>query len=219
MSAASSPRAVSPRSAAARSGSPWVAATPARSSVESGRDHGIPSSRIFCASFSAARQSALRSDVLLGAAAVRAGVGDQAEVEEHHPSGGRDHQVRGLDVAVDLADRVQRMEPAGEVGERRAEARLVVHARGDGGPGRGGPGRGGPGRGGLGAPSAVDRHGGGVARREGERGVVVRRGDPAAADVGEEVGALEELHREEPAAAGLEELSEVRGRLGMLGCP
>jgi hypothetical protein len=56
-------------------------------------------------------------------------VGDQAEVEQDQPTFLGDHDVGGLDVAVDLSRVVQRHEAAGELAQATPQPRLVVHGR------------------------------------------------------------------------------------------
>ncbi len=122
------------------------------------------------------------TDRLLGGAELDARVRHEAEVEEHDAPRRRHHHVRRLDVAVDLADRVQRVERARELRERRAEARLVV--------GRREPRGGGGGGGGVRGEARVQR--GAIERRSGHR-LRARGRARLPAHVGDEVRPLHEL--------------------------
>ena len=44
-------------------------------------------------------------------------VGDQAEVEQHHPAGRLAQHVRRLEIAVQLAGQVQRVQPVAQLAE------------------------------------------------------------------------------------------------------
>ena len=66
---------------------------------------------------------------IVGAVAAALELGDQAEIEEHDAAIAGDLDVRRLDVAVDLARRVERVEPARELGQR---ARSLSKSHGDG---------------------------------------------------------------------------------------
>jgi hypothetical protein len=56
------------------------------------------------------------------------GVAHQAEVEHHDPALARDQHVRGLEVAVDLAGAVQRLESERELAQAIAQALVVERA-------------------------------------------------------------------------------------------
>ena len=134
------------------------------------------------------RHVAERAGELRLPAALALHVEGEAEVEHDHPAVGGDEHVRRLDVAVDLARRVQRVERVGQLDERVAQAALVVAA---GARGRRGDGA---------VAGAVQVGDGAGARRV---GAAVRPPDER-----QEVDALHQLHGEEPVVLILDQLAE-----------
>ncbi len=61
-------------------------------------------------------------DILTGAAVRRAGIADEPEVEDHDAALARDQHVRRLEIAMDLAAPMDRVEPRGELTHGIAQA-------------------------------------------------------------------------------------------------
>ena len=110
------------------------------------------------------------------------------EIEQHHAAVGADANVRRFDVAMNDADRVECREPVRELRERHAQPEIVeARLRQLAVPG-------------AFAHRAVEGH-----RRE----VVVNRRIFAAGDVAQQIGAVDQLHREAPPLIVLEQLAEA----------
>ena len=115
-------------------------------------------------------------------------ISHESEIEDDHAALVGDQHVRRLDVPVDLARRVQRIEPGDELGQRVAELRLGELA----------PRLGMRDLDRLGTAEierGLDRH------RRAQRPVLT-------VDVREDVDAVDQLHREEPLAAILDQPAE-----------
>ena len=63
-------------------------------------------------------------------------LGGEAEIEQHDPAVSSHDHVRGLDVAVQLARRMQRRDPLGQLPQRRAEPAALARQSENGRPAR-----------------------------------------------------------------------------------
>jgi hypothetical protein len=109
-------------------------------------------------------------------------VGDQPEVEQHHPAARLDQHVGRLEIAVQLAGEVQRVDAVAQLVQRGLEAGQVERRRED-----------------VAARARAER------ARQGRVELVVERrrgGARAGAHPVDEADAAHQLHREEPLVAG-----------------
>jgi hypothetical protein len=109
-------------------------------------------------------------------------VGDQPEVEQHHPAAGLDQHVGRLEIAMQLAGQVQRVDAVAQLVERVVEAGPIERRRQD-----------------VGARARADRPRLGGVELVVEPGVAGAGAGPHPID---EADATHQLHREEPLVAG-----------------